>query len=798
MFEIPDDDDDALWNDDIFDPFLKSSGVDGISEGKENKPLLNMPETFCVNPAKRMCTGTDYNREGNSSSTDKPAISGPSPPQNNNSYMTTQKPNNIATRLATGHSLTPKQAQSRPPGCSLEHVTPIRKRKFPGPAGILPRLSSGQSLDALSPSILPKTTANSGVSPQDDLSVPCSQSSDDVFSDAPWQTLVRDLGDEASRILNKFTIASTLLLAGKKQLPQGKAPLVFGVVESVESHGAEASITIRDKSGRMQGTVHRDLLKEHEAELQIGACLLLKQVSIISVCNRKHYLNLTPPNLVSVYRTEAGELVARHFHGSQDSLCSVLACLEKNAAAEMASLNSSINTGSPLSHTGSSRLSLNGSSTNTPQLFGQPPTTPVLNQLFSTAAVRTPGQSAPIRGQARQAQCQTHQATPGHGQVRPVQNRMYQGTPGRDQQRPGFGQTTPVHLPPQTTSLRGQVQLASGQNTSGLHQSGSDRGQIRPALGQTISFSNKTTPQHASNTSRMDTSRFPQTARLDEQTLGQGQTTGPRSFTFQNRTTPSVSSSTVSTGAESANNKQQHGSKSNLVSNSSAIEEARLSLKLVSSSSCHTTEGSNEDSASYAKESNISMNKDSRDSVKNVVNMLRKTNESSGGTGVLHTNTSTAVSANAKQNTSCNSASKNKWKFKSPPSRNSGVQNSPVAGKSPNNTTHCISPLSSVKTNNLNPIKLQNADPMARTCQLNVNTSVFTQKTMSPIETSQWMFNVKKCTTSNSTCLQNDMAGQSTTGNKSPTQQAKQGNEDPLWGDDLSDEILSQLSEDFI
>lgn len=29
----------------------------------------------------------------------------------------------------------------------------------------------------------------------------------------------------------------------------------------------------------MQGTVHRDLLKDHEAELQAGTVLVLKQVS---------------------------------------------------------------------------------------------------------------------------------------------------------------------------------------------------------------------------------------------------------------------------------------------------------------------------------------------------------------------------------------------------------------------------------------------------------------------------------------------------------------------------------------
>jgi len=81
--------------------------------------------------------------------------------------------------------------------------------------------------------------------------------------------------------------------------------------------------------------------------------MTLCQVSIITVCNKKHYLNLTPPNLVSMYRAGgAGELVARHFHGSQDSLQSVLAGLEQQAASEGTSLNSSLQPGTPLSASG--------------------------------------------------------------------------------------------------------------------------------------------------------------------------------------------------------------------------------------------------------------------------------------------------------------------------------------------------------------------------------------------------------------------------------------------------------------
>lgn len=88
-------------------------------------------------------------------------------------------------------------------------------------------------------------------------------------------------------------------------------------------------------SGEIQGTVHRRLLEERAEELQVGAVLLLKQVSlapapssnldfyllfwtrasvpcgqvgVFSPSHRNHYLNVTPNNLLRIYSPDGVSL----------------------------------------------------------------------------------------------------------------------------------------------------------------------------------------------------------------------------------------------------------------------------------------------------------------------------------------------------------------------------------------------------------------------------------------------------------------------------------------------------------
>ena len=95
--------------------------------------------------------------------------------------------------------------------------------------------------------------------------------------------------------------------------------------------------------------------------------LFLFQVSVISLTNKNHYLNITPANVIVMYQNKNNQLQKVKFHGSQDSLRSVLLSLEKKSFHSTVEGNGAHGTPSSLN---SSRLTTGSSSTNTPVLFG--------------------------------------------------------------------------------------------------------------------------------------------------------------------------------------------------------------------------------------------------------------------------------------------------------------------------------------------------------------------------------------------------------------------------------------------
>ncbi|VDI74124.1 Hypothetical predicted protein [Mytilus galloprovincialis] len=107
-----------------------------------------------------------------------------------------------------------------------------------------------------------------------------SQSGEEVFNEVAWQTLLSDLGEDGRKQMVKFSIATSFQKARKKLLPKGKVPLVIAVIESVDWQGSDASICLKDKSGRIHGTVHQSLMKEHQGDLQPGTVVVLRQIVV--------------------------------------------------------------------------------------------------------------------------------------------------------------------------------------------------------------------------------------------------------------------------------------------------------------------------------------------------------------------------------------------------------------------------------------------------------------------------------------------------------------------------------------
>ncbi|XP_002164817.2 uncharacterized protein LOC100199494 [Hydra vulgaris] len=172
--------------------------------------------------------------------------------------------------------------------------TTIKTAKFPGPAGRLPKLNSISDLDALtSPNSIKVNSKTEKIS--HDLLNRCED-----FSQTMWE----ECQSEFKMLFPNYscsTISSILLDAANNKLENGKVKYVCALVTFFMQIGSSGKLVLKDPTGEINATVHKLVLDEYEAELKPGTGLLLKDVSVFSPTPKKHYVNITPTNVINVF-----------------------------------------------------------------------------------------------------------------------------------------------------------------------------------------------------------------------------------------------------------------------------------------------------------------------------------------------------------------------------------------------------------------------------------------------------------------------------------------------------------------
>ncbi|KAL1425397.1 hypothetical protein MTO96_019193 [Rhipicephalus appendiculatus] len=170
-----------------------------------------------------------------------------------------------------------------------------RKRKFPGPAGILPKSRSSLSF----PGSGMTTGEVSSVKPEppdDLLCTPWSAEADNPLS--PWQCLRQDLGmeDVKDSKLNEYSIAWVLKMKRLQQLPRGKVPVLCTSIKNV----AKDILTLRDGTGEILATIDKSC-QDYKYCLKAGAAFILMKASVYVNDHSQHCLVLTKQNIAHIY-----------------------------------------------------------------------------------------------------------------------------------------------------------------------------------------------------------------------------------------------------------------------------------------------------------------------------------------------------------------------------------------------------------------------------------------------------------------------------------------------------------------
>ncbi|XP_070193625.1 uncharacterized protein [Littorina saxatilis] len=447
MFEIPDDDD-LFSEDNLKDIFDDANGEPEKNEVATHSFALRHPAAFIQEGSQ--------NTQGTETSLGSPQMKKMRVLMDvNHQTNTPSVERHRESKTSIGPCVVGEQDPCTPVQMiqavdTPSAVFPRRRslRKFPGPAGILPPARPAEfssvmrkSPDASTPQVLMEDETN-----RQEEAACSSQAGGEVFGGTAWQSLLSDLHPGADDVLRKFSVQAMLHKASRRLLPKGKVPLMLGVVDSMDFQGTDASVILRDPSGQMQGTLHREVLKDFSADLQPGAAIVLRQVSVISPSSRTHYLNITGGNIVAIYPASGNqtqpvlpssldqstaaqssqERMQNYIHSAEVEL------LEAANAAKESALNKLRRQGSVASNSPATPSSGGLHNQRSPGLFG------------NTPRASTPSLFAPLR--PRMASSSPLPQTPSGGsfQLRNSNVMSQMRTPVPGVRTPNPGMRTPV------------------------------------------------------------------------------------------------------------------------------------------------------------------------------------------------------------------------------------------------------------------------------------------------------------------------------------------------------------------
>ncbi|TNN10736.1 hypothetical protein EWB00_005137 [Schistosoma japonicum] len=245
------------------------------------------------------------------------------------------------TKLSNFHKSLPKKSfHSAIKSTRALSKETFRRRKLPGPAGLLPKLHGhGNRQQHPIGSKSPKKKMDDTVFDITESCLPSLLSPNQPYSSqgeeiALLNRLQSECGPSIWSVVEKYSVREILKMITSNQLPKGKIPIMCGFLDEVELLPTDAKALLKDNSGALGCTIHRSVIKEYKNDLGCCSLLLLKQVSIFSPTGKKFYANITLPNIVKIYTPENTLTTSTSGHRETAPLFSPLSLREVEALEE--------------------------------------------------------------------------------------------------------------------------------------------------------------------------------------------------------------------------------------------------------------------------------------------------------------------------------------------------------------------------------------------------------------------------------------------------------------------------------
>jgi len=160
-------------------------------------------------------------------------------------------------------------------------------RRFPGPAGLLPKLAPG---------------VHKAVKEEDSeekIELDEANECEGVGDCVAWKRAMEELGMVSKdSLVERF---NTNWIKDKSQAgATKKMPFFLCKIVKLDLTSADPMVMLVDREGKVEGSMHRDVVEQFSKEVRVGSVLVLQSV-VVLVTARKQYVNITLNNLVAIY-----------------------------------------------------------------------------------------------------------------------------------------------------------------------------------------------------------------------------------------------------------------------------------------------------------------------------------------------------------------------------------------------------------------------------------------------------------------------------------------------------------------
>ncbi|CAO3569945.1 unnamed protein product [Mortierella alpina] len=212
------------------------------------------------------------------------------------------------------------RTQSSPTTGFASKMSPSRnRRRLPGPAGNLPKLSAEEKEQLFRSRGVPfgkdtripgtdSTSPNSSIKKK--MKAVAHGPVDSMFANGAWEEMRKayNLPDYKPSTLSRCKGTSPMIelclsdIENRKDLHRGKVSGLVVMIKEVSLSEIDAAVTLLDPSGEMRGTIHRTVLEQYKNnEIRVGTVLALKNVSVFSPTPSSHYLIITLRNIIGIF-----------------------------------------------------------------------------------------------------------------------------------------------------------------------------------------------------------------------------------------------------------------------------------------------------------------------------------------------------------------------------------------------------------------------------------------------------------------------------------------------------------------